>query len=295
MIKTCVQILVGVSILTVKGNLVLAAIGKTVQVKPYTVQLTNSIDTLVYPARIESQISAVVLAQAEGTVTDIAPLGSILKKGQRILKVQQSDPVYQFAPVRVLAPVSGVLTSLEVTEGSQINKGQRLALITDPAKIRVTVEVAGRDIQKIKIGMKGEFRPSESVENLAVTVEAFSPVISSSTGTSTCILSLDKKKKTIPNLIGDIGRVTLSLQQKAKILVPETAIVYRGADPFVRIIENQIAKYRSVTLGSRGDGKIEILTGVKLKEIIVERAAAFVADNAAVEIEKTEIEKVEKK
>ncbi|MFN8945055.1 MAG: hypothetical protein ACK5WZ_10580, partial [Pseudobdellovibrionaceae bacterium] len=84
------------------------------------IELTESAEILVYPAKVESKIHSVVLAESEGVVRDIKTIGSEVSRGATVLSIRNSDPVYQYAPVLVKSPVNGVLSEVFVTEGAQV-------------------------------------------------------------------------------------------------------------------------------------------------------------------------------
>ncbi|MEZ4752173.1 MAG: biotin/lipoyl-binding protein [Bdellovibrionota bacterium] len=84
-------------------------------------------DLLSYPARITSKINATILSESDGVVSKIQkPLGSLVKRGEELLRVEHTDPIYQYAPVQVTSPVNGVVSAVEVTQGSQVKQGQSL-------------------------------------------------------------------------------------------------------------------------------------------------------------------------
>ncbi len=83
-----------------------------------------------------------------------------------------------------------------------------------------------------------------------------------------------------------MGKVVITIKGESAIKIPEQALVYRGSDPYVRVVENNTAKYRQVVLGTRLSGQVEIKKGLSVKDILIERANQFVQDNKAVQVEK---------
>ena len=61
--------------------------------------------------------------------------------------------------------------------------------------------------------------------------------------------------------------------------------MFRGKDPFVRIIENNKAKYLPVTLGSTRQGLVEIIKGLTEGAQVITRATSYVADGDTVTVE----------
>lgn len=247
---------------------------------------TPIFDLLSYPARVTSTVNATILSETEGVVTTIEkPLGSSVKKGEPLLRLQHTDPVFQYAPVVVRAPVAGVVGSLEVTLGARVAKGQKLATVTDPDDLRLIIEVVAADLPLINAGLKGEFRRTGSEEAAPVKVSGVSPFVDPGTGTATAELKFegDWAKRMQPGLV---GRISFRVREHEGVQLPEEAIVYRGKDTFVRVVdENGKAKLRPVQLGPMRQGAVEILTGIEPGSRVVVRASQYVPDGATVQVE----------
>src|SRR5947209_8306604 len=85
------------------------------------VKLADLYDQLTYPARVIPKVNTILLAESDGVVSRIvSPLGQSVRRGQKILTISHTDPVYRYAPLEVLAPVTGVVSAIEVSEGSQV-------------------------------------------------------------------------------------------------------------------------------------------------------------------------------
>ena len=247
-----------------------------------TVEIESISQVLAYPARVESSVQATLLADAEGVVTQILPLGSKVGRGSRILSIQQTDPIYQYAPFKVFSPVTGVLSTLDVSEGTRVTRGQRLGSVIDPNQLKVTIEVASQDLPLLNRGDRGEFLLTDTGEKLAVRLQGLSPVLNPATGTATAVIDFSSAKDRARMRAGQIGRVQFTAAERKGILIPESAVVYRGSTPFVRVIENNVAKYKEVDLGLRVQGRFEIRKGLVAKDVIIERANAFVGDSQPV-------------
>ncbi len=271
------------------GTLALAAIPETAKKKPTvfvdTARATALFDTLTYPARVVPRINAVVLSESEGVVQKIAAtLGTRVKRGQRLLILKNTDPVYQYAAVPLVAPVAGVVSAVDVTIGSRVARSQRLMQITDPDQIRITVEVAASDLGAIRSGLPGELVVPGTDSVVAVQVIGVSPNVDSGTGTATADLAPvgDSKERLPP---GIVGRVTFKARRRQGIQIPEHAISYRGRNPFVRIVVAGKAKFIPVTLGSTRLGMVEVLKGLENDMAVVIRASSYVAEGEELQIE----------
>jgi multidrug efflux pump subunit AcrA (membrane-fusion protein) len=241
-------------------------------------------DELTYPARVVPKINSNVLADTDGVVTKIpAVLGQKVSARQTLVVITHTDPVYQYAPMKVVSPISGIVSAINVAEGSQVNKGEKLASVTDPRKLRVVIEVPAEDLDSMKKGIPAEFRISGRADPVAVKLQGVSPFVDPSTGTATCEFDVDPGHSALSP--GIVGRIILNVHQRKGIRIPEYAIVYRGQSPYARIFENGKVRYTTLKLGKKQEGFVEILSGIKDKEMVIERASRFVADGESVQLD----------
>lgn len=244
---------------------------------------TPLFDDLSYPARIESRVNTTILAETDGYVSRLfAPLGSSVQRHGQLLEIRQTDPVYQFSPLIVRSPVRGVVSQVDVTEGTQVAKGQKLGAITDPAQVRIVIEVPSLDLMSLKQGMGGKFQLEGSDATITVKISGISPFVDPATGTATCMLEVGKNSG-LTLRPGALGQASFRTNERLGISLPEHAIVYLGADPLVRIVENGKVHKIPVKLGRRQSGYIEILSGIQDGQSYVERISRFVSDGEAVD------------
>jgi multidrug efflux pump subunit AcrA (membrane-fusion protein) len=273
------------------NSVAFASVQKKPVVNVRALELSEMADTLTYPARIEPRIRAAVLAEAEGVVSRImAPLGSQVKAGAVVLVLRNTDPVYQYSPMQITSPVSGIVSSIEVTEGSRVNRGEKLALVTDPTQLRLVVEITAQDMAMMHAGLEGQMLVpgSKTGETINVRVKGVSPFVDPATGTASCELEFSAAHKTPHSLnlmAGSISRVSFRTNIRKGLSIAESAVTYRGSQAFVRVIENSKAKYVAVVLGRKQGDVVEIVSGLKRGDQVVERTSAYISDGEAVEIE----------
>ncbi|MGK5086196.1 efflux RND transporter periplasmic adaptor subunit [Bdellovibrionota bacterium FG-2] len=242
-------------------------------------------DSLTYPARVIPKINTTLLAETDGVILKIsAPWGQKVRPGQTILTITHTDPIYQYAPARVSSPVSGIVSTLEVTEGTQVSKGQKIGSVTDPAQIRVVVEVPALDVSSLYKGLQGEFTLAGRAGALPVRIRGLSPFVDPATGTATCEIEFENLKKGMV-MPGIVGQVSFKANIRRGISIPDSAVNYKGSETFVKLVENSKAKKVAVRLGNRQKGFVEILEGLKENSALIERASKSVADGKAVTVQ----------
>ncbi len=239
---------------------------------------------LTYPARVESRVNAIVRTESDGAVTDILkPLGSRVHRGEVVAVVKHTDPVYQYAPLNVIASVTGVVSVVHITPGSLVNKGDAIVTLTDPNQLRVMIEVPAADINSIHRGLIGDLSVA-SIPNLQAEVQGVSPAVDPMLGTASCEMKVSAKaqKKIMPGMVGSIE---FQVNQHNGILLPDYAIVYRGENTFVRLVENGVAKRIPVKIGEKRHGQVEVLNGLKEGDQVIDRASRYVSDGEPVQVE----------
>ena len=309
--RSLVCAFVGFVAASVTGGTALAAKPAKPIVYVQKLESTELSETLTYPARVEPRIKAEVASEADGIVSKIdAPLGTRVKAKTPLLVIRNTDPVYQYAPQVVVSPVAGVVSRVDVTEGSRVARGDKLALVTDPAQVRVVVEIPAQDVRLIHQGQMAELRiPGEMNDGAnggvtALKVRGLSPFVDPATGTASCELELAPISRLAANPktakdakghkaavavlppAGSIARVTFKANVRNGLSVDEGALTYRGRDPFVRLVREGKAVLVPITLGRKQAGMVEILKGIKAGDQIVQRSSGFISDGEAVTVEK---------
>lgn len=258
---------------------------KAVAVEILKVESKALFTTLTYPARISPKVNATVLAETEGVVTQIlAPLGTSVSSGTPVLILKNPDPIYSYAPFSVVAPVKGAVSSLDVSVGSRVTRGQKLGTITDPSKVLINVEIAGSDIYSVQKGLEGSLKIAGMEEPIAVTVRGVSPFVDPGTGTATAELVIKESKEKTLLPPGSVGTVSFRTQEHQGFELPETSVVFKGKNPFLRVVEGNKAKYIPVTLGNTRQGQVEVLKGLEKGMSVVVRSGTYVGEGDEVTI-----------
>lgn len=247
-------------------------------------------DQLTYPARIESKVNAKLIAEADGVVTEIkSPLGENVKRNGTVLLIKNMEPGYSYAPHRVTSPVAGVVSAIKVTVGTQVSRGLELGAVTDPSALKIAIEVSASDIGSFHRGLKGELVVSGADKPVVVEALGVSPFVDPATGTATAELKIvDNRKQPIKLSPGLIGQVRFKVNSRKGFTLPDHAIVYKGDLTQVRLVVGNKAKITAVKLGRKRQGIVEVLSGIKEGDQVIERTSTFVGDGDEVEVKKPE-------
>lgn len=270
------------------GEVMLAAVPKKASVFVQTMKPTEVADKFIYPGRVKSRIHSAVTSEIEGQVIHIdKKLGHQVQRGDVILTLQNTDPVYRYAPIKVRATAAGYITTMDVSLQSKVERGQKLFSVTDPKNLLIETEIPAADLLSIRRGMRGEFKPNlQSTDSLEVEIEALSPVVDINTGTATAELKPLGKLQLLTQ--GQLGQITLQANARKSYVVPESALTYLEDKPFLRVVESGVVQKIPVNLGARMGDSFEITSGLKDGLQVVLRSSRFVPDGENVDVETPE-------
>ena len=239
-------------------------------------------DVYTYPTRIEPKASAVILSETAGVVKSIKKkLGESVDKNQVLASIKPNDPTYRSSYIK--APISGVVAKIFYDEGSFVPRGAKIIMVTDPKKIKSTIEVSLKDRGALTKDLKGELKIRSMDKAIPVEIIGISPFVDSATGTSLVELKIVGQKNDIP--LGAIGKVSLKSNPRLGFLLPNTAIVYSGKKTYIRIVnaENIVSK-QEIKLGKKRKDKIEIISGLKEEQTVIIKSSGYVTEKMKVKI-----------
>ena len=183
----------------------------------------------------------------------------------------------------VIAPMSGVLASLNVTENSFTSASAPVAVIDDPTQMKVTVMVSEALVPKLSIGDPVEV----SVSSLGKT---FTGAIRSVDQTANMQTKLYSVTVTVPGdvsglLTGMFADVTFRTDYNDNtVVIPTEAILTSGDTQYVYVVEDGAAKYVQVTTGITGSGVTQITSGLTAGEQLVTVGQSYLSDGDAVRV-----------
>ena len=143
-----------------------------------------------------------------------------MRAGQEVMSIKHLDPAYKYEAMHALSTVSGVVSAVTVSEGDQVSKGQKLATVTDPSKLRVLAEIPADDVQVMRPGISGELAMAGAKEPVKLVLKGVSPFVDPSTGTATCEFAVDSKP--IEVLPGPVGRLKIRAGRDKEFGFPNT-------------------------------------------------------------------------
>jgi len=219
----------------------------------------------------EARTAAQTLRAAQQTVTTeqqavAAAQGRVIAQ-QAVVTQEQKRRSY----TRLIAPISGIVLQRLQEPGDLIQPGNEVLQIADFSRIQVRVEVSDKQLGNISIGQ------SISVKLDAFPQETLSGQVTRIYPAADATARLVPIEVVIPNSNGIgsglLARVSFISSNQEFVVVPQSAvggqkesntgtvfIVTQEAESKAKVVA------RPVTLGDRADGKVEVLSGLKVGE-----------------------------
>lgn len=187
----------------------------------------------------------------------------------------------------VNAPFAGVVGFTQVEVGARIQDGAMVTTLDELSFIEIEFSLAERLFGAIRTGLKitaraNAFPDREFVGQIEAIDSRVDPV-----GRAFKVRAIVANPDlTLP--AGMFMHLTVMLDARQTLTIPEEAVVMDGGLTFafavVKANEGQRVERRDLTLGQRGFGYVEVLSGVVADEQVVTRGVQRVRDGGAVQL-----------
>jgi HlyD family secretion protein len=173
----------------------------------------------------------------------------------------------------VRAPVAGRLTGLTLQIGESVRSGSHIARIDSLGRFKLIARIDEFHLPRVSVGLKAELE--QAGRRYPLTLARIDPQVKD--GRFSVELNFDAEPPALQVGQGLDARLTLGQPQQA-LLLPDGGFHADtgGAWVFAVDADGQHAQRRSVQLGRRADGVIEVLGGLRPGEqVIVSSYRAF--------------------
>lgn len=202
-------------------------------------------------------------------------------------KAQEQQALAFMAKHEIHAPFAGTLGLRQVSLGSLVTPNTKITTLDDLSAMKLDFDLPALVLPSLALGqsLTATIKASKNKSYLGKIIAIDSQIdpLTRSIKVRALLPNINKQLKP-----GMLASIQLSLANKSTMQVPEAALIPIGEQKFVYLVNEQgLVEKRLVTIGSRAQGKVEILSGLSPTERIVVRGAFKVAPNKAV-IELTE-------
>lgn len=248
-------------------------------------------DYLEFGGDVDSVSSVSVMPDMAGKLSSVrVSVGDTVKKDQIIAYVDASRPGYNYSESPVKAPAAGRIISLVTNIGTTVSQAMPVAKISNTEEMEIKINVPERFISRVKEGQRVELTfDAYPGDVFGARVSEVSPVLDNSSRTMLTKVRIVQRDNKIK--IGMYARVKLITESRDNtIVVPSTTIVTRDGNPYVFVVNDDVAENKGtvrqqpVKLGITIDDKTEIVDGLKTGQTVVSKGQTLLSDGAKVNI-----------
>ncbi len=204
-----------------------------------------------------------VSTRVSGQVTALyVALGSVVRPGQRLARVQSrllGDPP---PSVDIVAPRAGTVDALDVTLGQSVEPATTLMRLSDHSRVNIVARVYEEDLGKVRVGQAVAVR-TLSYPDRAFTgrIDLVGPTLDPQSRTVEVWIGLDNPDGALkPNLFARAG-VALR-ESKATLAIPTTAVLEANGERFVFVRQKGEFDRIEIRTGAQDDRFTEVIDGL---------------------------------
>ena len=193
---------------------------------------------------------------------------------KRATETAAASHVTNEGQIAVVSPLGGRITSAKTALGTFVQPDTELFRISDPRFIQVEAAVTAMDATRIAIGDPAAIN-APSGATIAATVRSVTPTLDEQTRAATVILSLAANRESLSP--GEVVQtvITPKAVTPSGVVVPEEAVQNIGGRNAVFVRTADGFKVQSVVIGSRGGGRVSILSGLAAGTVVATANAFF--------------------
>ena len=188
---------------------------------------------------------------------------------------------YRLSKTKIYAPISGKVEKQIASIGDFLKIGDPIIQIMNNDRLRAHVPFPERLATRLKPGLPIELKSPIVEEKIIVKIAELKPKLISDSLAIDVIADIVKQ----PNWqAGGSVRGTVIFKEISNLSVPEQSIILRPAGQVVYVIKNNVAFEKAVQIGITQNGITEITSGLELDEIVAVDGAAYLTDEAKINI-----------
>jgi membrane fusion protein (multidrug efflux system) len=240
--------------------------GQRVDAGDVLVELTSAEErALLKEARVRESEATRQYERIKSLVAQRSASQSLLDERTRDLDAARAIRVAiesRLSDRMIKAPFAGVLGLRNISRGSLVEPGDVITTLDDDSVMKLDFTVPSIFLPRLKIGLGIEAKASaygnRSFEGEIHSINSRVDPVTRSIQVRAYIPNPDRTLKP-----GVLMQVEMLKNPREAIVVPESALLQRGREHYVMMVNNDnVAERRQVTIGGRRPGEVEIVAGL---------------------------------
>jgi RND family efflux transporter MFP subunit len=190
----------------------------------------------------------------------------------------------QFTDTRITTPIAGYVTARPVDIGTMVQPGMTVANVVDITTLKARLNVAERDVFKLKEGERVEVT-TEVYPGVRFDGKIRSIAAKGDEAHTYPVEVMLQNSKQHPLKAGMFGRVAFTSNNMEKSLtIPREAIVGSIKEPKVFVVDGVITRLRSIVVGEVSGDTLSVTAGLREGELVVVNGQNNLQDSTSVSI-----------
>ena len=230
--------------------------------------------------------------QASGDISaqDFEAADAQAKAAEAQVKAAKLNYDTQVEFATITAPADGVLQNSILVKDAMIPQGTQIASLMGKGKQQLVFSTTEELMKNLSLGQ--EVKVEKGQEQYTGSITEISGVMNAQTGLFTVKANLENSS--LPE--GSRVKLTVTKDSRTGVnLLPLSVIYYDNGSPYVYLLEkgegeNGTIKKQFIELGLQGEEKVEILSGLSEKDLVVSSWNNEMYDGAKVRLNSSETE-----
>jgi multidrug efflux pump subunit AcrA (membrane-fusion protein) len=243
-------------------------------------------EVLEYVGNIKAQEEVMVYPKVNGKIIEkVKKDGEQIDKGQAIAYIDRDEVGLKFEKAPIESPLAGIVGRVYVDIGQNVNAGIPVALVVNTDKVKISLDIPEKYIPKVSLGQDANIMVDAYPEQVfSGQVTKISPVVNLDNRTAPLEITIENPEQRLKS--GMFARVSLIIEKHLSVpVIFKEAILGKGVDTYVYIVENNKAVMKKVTLGIHSGVYYEVRQGLKEGDAVVIVGQQRLYDNALVAAE----------
>ncbi len=257
-----------------------------IPVKIMKVKAQDLDKTLEYVGNIMGEDEAQVYPKVSGKIIEkVNREGDHVSKGDVIAYIDRDEVGLKFEKAPVESPLTGVVGRVYVDIGSSVNTTTPIALIANLDRAEIHLDIPEKYLPKISIGQEADITvDAYPNEKFLGKVTMISPIVDLQTRAAPIEIKIKNADHRLQS--GSFAKVKLVIEEQKNVpVIFKEAIIGRGANTYVYIVDGKRAFLKKVILGIRQGPYYGVESGVKVGDSVVIVGQQRLRDGCLVEPE----------
>lgn len=259
---------------------------EAIPVKVMTVKAQDLDNALEYVGNIQGEDEAQVFPKVSGKIIEkVKSEGDSVSKGDIIAYIDRDEVGLKFEKAPIESPLTGVVGRIYVDIGSSVNTQTPIALVANLDRVEIDLDIPEKYLPRISLSQDADITvDAYPNEKFLGKVTMISPIVDLQTRAAPIEIRINNRDHRLQS--GMFAKVRLVIEERKGIpIILKEAIIGRGANTYVYVVDGKRAFLKSVILGIRQGPYYGVESGVKVGDKVVVVGQQRLRDGCLVEPE----------